>query len=299
MNALFIDIGSNTIKSLLASKGESKFTAIAEFSVPKRISANGKLADDAFQIIVSAVDELRKKAQAVLPNFESFYFGTSALRDLSGAKEVLEKLNAKGIFVKVLSGNEEAEYSFKGACLDAALNLQASADILFADIGGGSMEFLFAQNSEKILYSKSLPLGAVKLTNLFFKNGNLDFKALEDFCFSQLGKFEKPKALKKFVISGGAITAARFILGNGKMSEQNFLQKTDILKVLEIVKSLSAQELSLKYGTPKNRADILPAAFVCILCVLEYFEVQNFYHTQYSLRYGMAQSVFEANLKEI
>ena len=64
---------------------------------------------------------------------------TSALRDAANSSEICGKVfDATSIKIRILSGKEEAELSYRGAMSDPAVNGNLSN--LFFDLGGGSME---------------------------------------------------------------------------------------------------------------------------------------------------------------
>lgn len=291
MKTLFVDIGSNTIKALLTDFVDGRLVSFGEFSVPRRISAKNALAGDAVQIIEESIASLISSAKKIDASFGLYCFGTSALRDFADAPQVLSSLASKGINIRVLSGLEEAELSYKGALGDPKLALQPRENIVYADLGGGSMEFVYGTLSE-ISYSKSLPLGAVRLTNMFLENGRLNEEALSDFCGKAIGELAPPPKNFKLVISGGAITAVRFILGQGRISENFKVSNTDISYSMELVKKSNGDELWQKYSVPKNRSEVLPAAFICLLRTLKSFNRSDFLHTQHSLRYGVAAAYF-------
>lgn len=285
---LFIDIGSNTIKALLASFKDGKVAPLGEFSLPNRISAPNGLREDAANVITSSVLELGLMAkQKFNSDFETVCFGTSALRESANAKEISHQLVLRGICVRVLSGKDEAMLSFKGAMGDDALKGMSLANVLYGDLGGGSMEFVSKSGNDKTYLS--LPLGAVRLTNMFSKETNLDIPNLKKFCQKTLSEIQIPLGDFTFAISGGAISAARHILGGGQLSACDSVSKADLTYCLNEALSLGADGLSQKYSTPKNRADILPAAFVCLIEVLNYAKRDEFIHIRRSLRYGVAE----------
>ena len=295
MATLFIDIGSNSIKSLLAKFEGGKVLAIAECAENRRISSAEGLKPGAAGIICGAVGSLASFAKSKCEKFDIFCFGTSALRDSPAAKEVLKDLEGRGVKVRALSGEEEARLSFEGAMLDPFLKISPADSLVYADLGGGSMEFVVKQGG-KISNIKSLPLGAVRLTNAFMKNGPLDRAGLCARCKELLSQIPAPEKPFKLVVAGGAVSAARFILGGGKMSERRRLGAADFLGVLNTAETLGAEGLEKKFGTPKNRADILPAAFLCLIEAIKHFGAEYLVHTQYSLRYGVASSYFSGRI---
>ena len=66
-----------------------------------------------------------------------------------------------GLKLRVLSGREEALYSYSGAA--RALGI---SNMLFFDIGGGSLEFVYC-DGRKVRNILSLPLGGLRLTQLY------------------------------------------------------------------------------------------------------------------------------------
>ena len=292
METLFVDIGSNSIKSLLADFRGGKLVAVADRSEHSRISSPEGLKPDAAQIIADAVNSLCRRSLKNSDKFDVFCFGTSALRESKSANAVLSGLEKSGIEIRVLSGMEEAELSFEGATGDSYLNLLPDSSVVYGDLGGGSMEFVSRQNS-KIIGMDSLPIGAVRLTNSFTKNGELDRAGLKDRCASLLKRIPRPNGGFKLVVAGGALSAARFILGNGEICEKRELSLEDFGFCLNLAEKLGAEGLSEKFGTPKNRGDILPAAFLCLMEVLKHFEAPFMVHTQISLRYGVANAYFK------
>ena len=296
MATLFIDIGSNSIKALLADFAGGKISRIAEYTQNSRISAGGTLKPDAAEIIFEAVGSLASSAKEARQDFGVFCFGTSALRDSPAAQNVLKDLKSRGVEIRVLSGEEEALLSFGGAMLDPNLGAEKSGSLVYADLGGGSMEFVVCSGG-KIAHMQSLPLGAVRLTNAFRQGAGLDRAALCAHCGRLLREIPAPEKPFKLVVAGGAVSAARFILGGGKMSEKTRLTIADFLEVLGVADALGAGGLEKKFGTPKNRSDILPAAFLCLIETLRRFGAEYLIHTQYSLRFGVAEKFFRGGLQ--
>lgn len=300
METLFIDIGSNSIKSLLADFKGGKVAAIADRSEHSRISSPEGLKPDAVKIIEDAVSSLCKRSMKNSEKFDVFCFGTSALRESKNAGEVLAELKSRGIEIRVLSGKEEAELSFEGAMGDSYLNISSDSSVVYGDLGGGSMEFVIREKS-KIIAMDSFPIGAVRLTNSFTENGVLNRAGLKERCSLLLKRISVPKGDFKLVVAGGALSAARFILGNGEFCEKRELSLDDFNFCLNLADELGAEGLSEKFGTPQNRGDILPAAFLCLMEVLRHFKSPFMVHTQISLRYGVANAFFKygKSLKKI
>ena len=93
-----------------------------------------------------------------------FAVATSAMRDAENSREVRDRFKHEfGIEIRVITGEEEAEYSFLAAQNGLPL---AGRELLVVDIGGGSTEFIRG-NDAGFSGVASLPLGSVRLTERF------------------------------------------------------------------------------------------------------------------------------------
>jgi exopolyphosphatase / guanosine-5'-triphosphate,3'-diphosphate pyrophosphatase len=86
---------------------------------------------------------------------------TSAARDVSNGVELLELGKQFDIPIQIISGEREAELTFKGAIFD-----QGKGDgIAVVDVGGGSTEIILPSGGS--LKSVSVDVGSVRLTELY------------------------------------------------------------------------------------------------------------------------------------
>lgn len=102
---------------------------------------------------------------------------TSAVRDAKNRFEIIERIYKEtGFEFKILSEHDEAIFSYTGAIRSLRI-----PSVLFFDIGGGSLEIVYAKDFEiqKVI---SLPLGALRLTQMFSKDSKFeitDFYSME------------------------------------------------------------------------------------------------------------------------
>lgn len=91
--------------------------------------------------------------------------GTAAVREAANAQALLDRIRAEsGIDLRVISGEEEARYSFRGA----VYGLAVTSGIVF-DIGGGSLEVTRFTEREPI-EAWSLPLGALLMSDRYLRH---------------------------------------------------------------------------------------------------------------------------------
>ena len=286
---LAIDIGSNTIKCLLARKdGSGGLEKFFERSLESRISAGrGRLVDSAADIISSSIKTLVAEAKTSAPDFEVLAVATSALRDAPNRAEVAAAvLGATGVPVKILSGDEEARLSYLGACSDPAV--AAFGTKTYFDLGGGSLEIVCGVGLE-VKRSASLTVGAVSLTKMFCDGeivGEAQSDAIDRYVSEALSCVEIPRA-EVLVGAGGAVVAARML--NQKLNgvSSNIITLADIGAFAELLAKMTVAERVEKFLLAKSRADILVSALLCVRALMRRAGHKTLLHTFNNLRYGI------------
>jgi exopolyphosphatase/guanosine-5'-triphosphate,3'-diphosphate pyrophosphatase len=166
-----IDVGTNTIKVLVASVGEDgALEVIAREKELVRLGTEtlftGRLSDEAIEAGVSAVEKLVREARAAGAE-EIHAVATCALREASNAEEFQAAvLRRTGVSLEVISGEEEARLIHLAARSEFPSQLDP---LLVIDIGGGSTELVISREGRVIL-NESVPLGVVRLTARYSRN---------------------------------------------------------------------------------------------------------------------------------
>ena len=159
-----LDVGSNTVHLLVvdAHRGAHPNPMCSE-KTQLRLAEHlegGRLTEAGAGKLVRAV--ARAKAVATIAGCEELLaFATSALRDADNSAAVLSRVrNETGVGLEVLSGEDEARYTFLAV---RRWYGWSAGRLLVLDIGGGSLE-LAAGRDEDPEMALSLPLGAGRLT---------------------------------------------------------------------------------------------------------------------------------------
>lgn len=155
-----IDIGSNTIRMAIYLIEGSHI----EMLMKKKhtVGLASYLKDNVMQ--PEGID----KAAEILNEFRGFLttfqvtqvtaFTTAALRNAENSREAVAEIERRtGFSIRVITGDEEAEFDFIGA----THNLQNDSGLLI-DIGGGSTEIV-SYRDRTIRYKTSLPIGSLGL----------------------------------------------------------------------------------------------------------------------------------------
>jgi exopolyphosphatase/guanosine-5'-triphosphate,3'-diphosphate pyrophosphatase len=163
-----IDIGTNTLLCLIVELvNGGRFAVLDDLAEITRlgegVDRTGRISPEGERRTLEALRHYVDRCQE-LGVEEIFAGGTSALRDAANSREVRERLEREfGIEARVLSGEEEAGYSY--LAVQRGLNLSAQ-DLLVIDIGGGSTEFIWGKENGAYRWS-SLDIGSVRLTERF------------------------------------------------------------------------------------------------------------------------------------
>jgi exopolyphosphatase/guanosine-5'-triphosphate,3'-diphosphate pyrophosphatase len=100
---------------------------------------------------------------------------TSAVRNANNRMEFTDRVfNETAIKIQVISGDEEAALIYEGV----RQAIEITRPSLIIDIGGGSVEFIIANNSG-ILWKQSFEIGGQRLMELFMKSDPISTKAVE------------------------------------------------------------------------------------------------------------------------
>ena len=155
------DVGSNTIRLSIYHWEGQKFKLLMNKKEMAGLAGyikNGLLSDSGILVACRVLAGFK----ALLNNFniaDLHVFGTASLRNIVNTEEALETIEAvTGVKVEVLSGADEAAFSFLGATVGGG----APGNGLLADVGGGSTE-LVAYRDGVITSGCSLPMGSLSL----------------------------------------------------------------------------------------------------------------------------------------
>lgn len=161
MKCGIIDVGSNTIRLSIYHYEGRQFKLLMNKKEMAGLASyihDGLLSDSGVLVACRVLSSFK----ALLENLgiEALYvFGTAPLRNIANTEDALDTIQAiTGMRVDVLSGADEAKFSFLGATSDQ--NTPPSG--LLVDIGGGSTE-LVAYTDRKVTSECSLPMGSLSL----------------------------------------------------------------------------------------------------------------------------------------
>lgn len=301
-----LDCGTNSIRLLIAEENSeaSTFTEISRkmliVKLGEGVDRNKAFLPDAISrtlaaLKVFAADLAEAKVEQVR------FCATSATRDAQNRDEFLIPVaQILGITPEVISGEEEAKLSFKGAT--QALD-EASGPFLVVDIGGGSTEFVLGSNH--VDSARSVNIGCVRMSERHFKNDPPTQSEIESArediknAIARAAEVVPIKSAKTLVaVAGTATTVAAAALNLAKYdSELIHLAKInaiDTRRVSDWLLSLTRQERSdLGYMHP-GRIDVIAAGSLVLAEIIEATGLESFTASENDILDGIVWSMLNA-----
>ncbi len=156
-----VDQGTNTTRLLVADVEDGRVDEVVRRTAFTRlgegVDARRRLLPVAIARVRNVLSDYRREAES-LGAERTLLIATSAVRDAENGEAFLGEIEwSYGFTTRLLSGEEEAHLSFRGATLERG----GSDGLLVVDIGGGSTELVAAD------VAISLDVGSVRLTEQF------------------------------------------------------------------------------------------------------------------------------------
>ena len=159
-----VDVGTNSVRLLVAQPGADgvALTTLERLMTITRlgagVDATGHLDDAALARTLTCIDGYARRWRDLGATHVRIS-ATSAVRDAADRDRFFEGVESvAGVRPRVLSGDEEARTSFRGA----TAAVQGAPPYLVVDIGGGSTEFVLGAHAAESMTSRQL--GCVRLT---------------------------------------------------------------------------------------------------------------------------------------
>jgi exopolyphosphatase / guanosine-5'-triphosphate,3'-diphosphate pyrophosphatase len=272
-----VSIGTNSTRVLLADVAFEIPRVELARSIGTRIGEGlgeqGRLGDEPMQRTLDAAAQL---VRAVRGHYvRLFAVATSALRRAENGEEFSQRVAALlGVPLRVLSGEEEAAASYRGAL--TAFGTLRGERVGVIDTGGGSTEYAIG-DSERPASLISCEIGAVRLTEavpaLAGRDGGVADSAVSE---ARAVAREALKPLSECVpverlafVGGSATNAVAIAKGRRAPIVSAVLTRADLQRTLERLLKITLDDRKKIVGMKPQRADILPAGIIVLDTALE------------------------------
>jgi exopolyphosphatase/guanosine-5'-triphosphate,3'-diphosphate pyrophosphatase len=304
-----IDVGSNSIKALVAESGPGPFDLQVRFeeTLEVRISQGiggepPMLHPDRIEAGVEAVRQLWKSCEAHGPLAGARIVATSAVRSAGNGSRFIDAVTSlTGLSPQVLSGAEEADAIAVGVRTDPEIE-DHMADFTVFDLGGGSLELIRFEH-HGVTDRTSLPLGAVRLTEQFIPNPEDPIPefmqvALKEHVRSHIEATGIPIRPPLVGCSGGLAALRLMIAGRMGLSIEDASAYLSREQISAVSREIMAKDIAHRIaipGMPAQRADIFPAAMLVFQVLLDLGRAEGLRHSFHNLRYGLALGLLQAH----
>ena len=285
-----IEIGTNSIRMLIAEKGISENT-LKPILRKRLVTRLGKNFNKKKAQMIEP--EPMSRSISVLENFfdiahqfdisSPIVVATGVVREANNRNDFIALIEKKlGHTIKVITGEEESYLTCRGVL--SSLNFRKETLVIF-DCGGGSTEFIWTNNNKS--ETISINCGAVVLTDDYLSNdppSDKDIYRLFRYIDNNFKvKLQRIKGLCKeaftLVGTGGTIISLARMIHGVKETEFNetlnglVIERKDIEALFTKMKGIPrAKRLKNLDGLEPGREDIVVAGTVIVIKILDYFE---------------------------
>ncbi|MGW0471414.1 Ppx/GppA phosphatase family protein [Streptomyces coeruleorubidus] len=306
-----VDCGTNSIRLLVAdadpATGElveldRRMTIVR---LGQGVDRTGRLAPEALQRTFAACREyagIIKEHGAQRLRFVA----TSASRDAENRDEFVRGvLDILGVEPEVISGDQEAEFSFTGATKELAGRDHLAKPYLVVDIGGGSTEFVVGD--DHVRAARSVDIGCVRMTERhLIRDGAVTDPPTEeqiaamradiDAALDLAGETVPLREARTLVGLAGSVTTVSAIaqelpeydsaaIHHSRVSREKVREITDWL-----LRSTHAERAAVPSMHP-GRVDVIGAGALVLLSIMERIGAEEVVVSEHDILDGIAGSV--------
>jgi len=296
-----VDLGTNSTRLLVADVEDGRLDDVVR---RLKITRLGEGVDERKRLLPAPIARVRnvltdfRREAEQLGAERTLAVATSAVRDAENGEAFLGEVEwSYGFKTRLLSGEEEAELTFRGASTGRGV----AQNTLVIDIGGGSTE-LVVGGTEGLSFHDSLNMGGVRLTERFLHSDpptNRELDACSTAAHELLAQ-GVPRDVRPQTAIGvaGTITSiAALDLGlaeyNPDQVQGHHLSREGVRAQLERLASLPLAERQKVPALDPDRAPVIVAGTVILGEVLDHFGLEGLEASEHDVLDGAALEAAE------
>jgi exopolyphosphatase/guanosine-5'-triphosphate,3'-diphosphate pyrophosphatase len=305
-----IDCGTNSIRLLVADVNpdtgeltdlDRRMTIVR---LGQGVDRTGRLAPEALERTFTAC---REYAEVIKEHGAERvrFVATSASRDAENRDEFVRGVvDILGVEPEVITGDQEAEFSFTGATRELAGRADLDTPFLVVDIGGGSTEFVVGE--DHVRAARSVDVGCVRMTERHLVHGGVvsdppteeQIAAIRADVEAALDLAEQTVPLREartLVGLAGSVTSVSAIaqdlpeydsarIHHSRVSYDRVREITD-----RLLHSTHAERAAVPSLHP-GRVDVIGAGALVLLAIMERIGAQEVVVSEHDILDGIAHS---------
>ncbi len=296
-----IDLGTNTFHLLIVESTTDGFEELHRERIFIKLAENGieTIGAAPFQRGLEALRHFKQQlVQYQVADEQIKVFGTAALRTASNGSDFIRQVDKEtGIRVQLISGSQEADLIHKGVIQAVPLS---SEKVLIMDIGGGSVEFIVADENS-VIWAESFPIGVAVLYRGFHHNDPItaaEVKDLEAFLHKKLLPLEailqQHETPALIGVSGTFDVLETYLAQAPQHSLYRRVQVEDFYPFYQKMLKTTLPERLRTAEIPAARAEMLIVALVLIDVVMALAKTQQIMVSPYAMKEGMLYDMIHA-----
>lgn len=297
MKIAALDLGTNTFLCLIAEGNKDGIVKVHKdlmqvVRLGQGIDKTGQFHPDALTRAKACLTEFKKEIDH--ENVERILaMATSAARDAQNGSELFKIGESLGIPIEIIPGEDEARITYQGATV--GLKSSPKNVSLVIDVGGGSTELIVGRG-DQIIFSQSLNLGGVRLTERFVSDQPVSFdqqQALKKHIAEQISQIlpdlKKNPIEQVIAVAGTPTSLVALEIGgfDDKKVDGYFLTKERLEYWVQEFAKTSVEFKRAQYQLGE-RADIIYAGALILLSTLEALGLSGMTVSTKGVRYGVA-----------
>ncbi|MGW2186457.1 Ppx/GppA phosphatase family protein [Streptomyces sp. NPDC001719] len=306
-----VDCGTNSIRLLVADldPATGELTELDRrmriVRLGQGVDRTGRLAQEALERTFAACREYAEVIRELKAERTRFV-ATSASRDAENRAEFVRGIvEILGVEPEVISGDQEAEFSFTGATKELVGRDDLDRPYLVVDIGGGSTEFVVGD--DHVRAARSVDIGCVRMTERHLaadgvvadppSSGGLDAMRADIDAALDLAEEKVPlrEAHTLVGLAGSVTTVAAIALGLPEYDSAAIHHaRISMERVQEISDMLLASTHKQRAAIPvmhPGRVDVIAAGALVLRRVMERAGAQEVVVSEHDILDGIAWSV--------
>jgi len=296
-----IDIGTNSIHMIVVEARGPRYRVVDREKDMVQLglsSLDGQpLTDDAIERGVVSIAKMSEIAQRWNAD-EIIAVATSAVREAPNRRDFIRLVReASGVKVRVISGEEEADYIFRA--VRSAVDIDGSTAVCI-DIGGGSAELIVGTAAE-IYFTASQPLGSLRLAQRFELSDRPTSDALDacrKYVADRAGRLRKRVRRIGFDMaigtSGSILTLASMCGpnsdGDGSSNALKRLERERLEELIPQLAAMTAGQRAERFGIDNKRASTIVAGALALEGILNALRIDSLLACPVAIREGIVES---------
>ena len=299
-----IDLGTNTFNLLIANVHGLNYKVLHKTKIAVKLGEGGIhkgfIAPEAYK---RGVDALKVHKETLLNyQIQDYYaVATSAIRSSNNGTQFVEDVKQQlGIRINIIDGDKEADLIYNG--VKQAVGFKEKPKLII-DIGGGSTEFIIA-NESQVFWKKSYQLGAARLLELFKPKDPIeldDFNAIESHLnnlLQDLLEMCETYEIDSLIGSSGSFdTLAEMISCRkadcGQWKEESYFNfhMHDYNEIQRIIYASTLEDRLKMKGLTPMRADMIVVSIIIINYILNNLAIHELQLSRYALKEGLIDTL--------